>query len=87
MLVLSATSGLMPLYDMAIVAFYGMDRVRFFAPTRIGDTLRVEMKVIEKQDKGEMGGVVSFENRIKNQKDEDAAVSIVKILIAKKAAA
>jgi acyl dehydratase len=84
MLVLSATSGLMPLYDMAIVAFYGMDRVRFFAPTRIGDTLRAEMKVIEKQDKGEMGGVVSFENRIKNQKDEDAAVSIVKILIGKK---
>jgi len=87
MLVLSATSGLMPLYDMAIVAFYGMDRVRFFAPTRIGDTLRLEMKVIEKQDKGGTGGVVSFENRVRNQKDEDAAVSIVKILIAKKAAA
>jgi 3-hydroxybutyryl-CoA dehydratase len=84
MLVLSATSGLMPLYDIAIVAFYGMDKVRFFSPTRIGDTLRLEMKVIEKQDKGELGGVVAFENKVKNQRDEDAAVSIVKIVIARK---
>ena len=86
MLVLSATSGLMPLYDMAIVAFYGMDRVRFFAPTRIGDTLRLEMKVIERQDKGDAGGVVAFENRVRNQGDQEVAVSIVKILIAKRPA-
>ena len=84
MLVLSATSGLMPLYDIAIVAFYGMDKVRFFAPTKIGDTLRLEMKVMEKQDKGDLGGVVAFENKVKNQRDEDVAVSIVKIVIARK---
>jgi len=84
MLVLSATSGLMPLYDMAIVAFYGMDKVRFMAPTKIGDTLRLEMEVVEKNDKGEMGGVVTFQNKAKNQKDEDVAVSILKIFIAHK---
>ena len=84
MLVLSATSGLMPLYDMAIVAFYGMDKVRFMAPTKIGDTLRLEMEVVEKNDKGEMGGVVTFQNKVKNQKDEDVAVSILKIFIAHK---
>ncbi len=33
MLVLSVAVGLMPLYEMAIVAFYGMDKVRFTAPT------------------------------------------------------
>ena len=84
MLVLSATSGLMPLYDMDIVAFYGMDRVRFFAPTKIGDTLHLEMEVTEKQDKGDIGGVVTFKSTVKNQKDEDAAVSLMKILIGKK---
>lgn len=84
MLVLSATSGLMPLYDMAIVAFYGMDKVRFSAPTKIGDTLRLEIEVLEKEDKGEMGGVVTFKSVAKNQRDEDAAISILKILIARK---
>ena len=71
MLVLSATSGLMPLYDMAIVAFYGMDKVRFSSPTKIGDTLRLEIEVLEKEDKGEMGGVVTFKSVAKNQRDED----------------
>ena len=84
MLVLSATSGLMPLYDMAIVAFYGMDRVRFAAPTKIGDTLRLEIEVLEKTDKGEKGGVVTFKNTAMNQKDEDVVVSILKIFMAKR---
>lgn len=39
----------------AIVAFYGMDEVRFTAPTFIGDTLHVEAEVVEKVDKGERG--------------------------------
>ena len=85
-LVLSATSGLMPLYDMAILAFYGMDKVRFKAPTKIGDTLHVESEVIEKQDKGETGGVVAFDNRIKNQRGEDVVLSITKAMISKKPA-
>ncbi|MEW6264540.1 MAG: MaoC/PaaZ C-terminal domain-containing protein [Thermodesulfobacteriota bacterium] len=83
MLVLSATSGLMPLYDMAIVAFYGMDKVRFLNPTKIGDTLHLEITVQEKKDKGQFG-VVTFESRVKNQRQEDAALSILKIVIAKK---
>ena len=84
LLVLSATSGLMPLHEMAIVAFYGIDKVRFPNPTRIGDTLRLEVEVQDKKDKGDAGGVVTFKSTVKNQKDEDAAVSILKIFMAKK---
>ncbi len=84
MLVLSVTSGLMPIYDMAIVAFYGMDKVRFCAPTKIGDTLWLEMEVLEKVDKSETNGVVAFKSIAKNQRDEDVVVSILKIAIAKK---
>lgn len=82
-LVLSATSGLMPLTEWAIVAFYGIDKLRFINPTMIGDTLRIEMKVAEKQDKGDAGGVVAFEVVIKNQKDQDVAKSITKVFIGK----
>ena len=46
LLVLSFASGLMPLQEMAIVAFYGMDTVRFVAPTFIDDTLHVETEVV-----------------------------------------
>ena len=86
LLVLSATSGLMPLMDMAIQAFYGMDRVRFTTPTKIGDTLHVEMEVLEKKDKGELGGVVTMQSNVKNQRGEDAAVSTMKVLMKKKGA-
>ena len=48
MLVLSVATGLMPLEDMAIIAFYAMDNVRFLAPTKIGDTLHVELEVTDK---------------------------------------
>ncbi len=83
MLVLSVATGLMPLYEMAIVAFYGMDKVRFTAPTKIGDTIHVELEVIEKQDKGDLGGVIALKESIKNQKGEDVAVSTMRVLIAK----
>lgn len=85
MLVLSATSGLMPLTDMAIQAFYGMDRVRFAAPTKIGDTLHVELEVLEKQDKGELGGVVTMQSNVRNQRGENAAISTLKVLMQKQA--
>ena len=81
MLVLSVATGLMPLQEMAIVAFYGMDKVRFTSPTVIGDTLRVEMEVIEKKLK-EGGGVITIRINIKNQKNEDAAVATMKVFVA-----
>lgn len=83
MLVLTVASGLMPLYELAIVAFYGMDNVRFMTPTKIGDTLHVEAEIMEKQDKGEIGGVVNLKQSIKNQKGETAASMLMKLLIAK----
>jgi acyl dehydratase len=84
MLVLSVATGLMPLYEMAIIAFYGMDRVRFIAPTKIGDTIHVELEVVDKQDKGDLGGVVNLKQLIKNQRGEDVAVSTMKIFVARK---
>ncbi|WP_222919038.1 MaoC/PaaZ C-terminal domain-containing protein [Natrinema sp. SYSU A 869] len=52
MLVLSAATGLIwqsrtALERESIVAFYGMDNLRFTAPTFIGDTIRVEREVLE----------------------------------------
>ncbi|MDD3717426.1 MAG: MaoC/PaaZ C-terminal domain-containing protein [Actinomycetota bacterium] len=84
LLVMSAASGLMPVTEMAIVAFYGMDKVRFVGPTRIGDTIRVEAETVEKKDKGELGGVVTIQQKIKNQRDEELVLATIKIFIAHK---
>jgi len=82
MLVLSAATGLMPLTEWALIAFYGMDRVRFVNPTKIGDTLHVEAEVVDKREKDERGGVVSFLMEVKNQKGESLAVADFKVFIA-----
>ncbi|MBW2109814.1 MAG: dehydratase, partial [Deltaproteobacteria bacterium] len=82
-LVLSVASGLIGLEGMAILAFYGMDTVRFVGPTRIGDTIHLEMEVVEKTDKNEKSGIVSLKITIKNQKEELLAVFIMKLLIEK----
>jgi 3-hydroxybutyryl-CoA dehydratase len=82
-LVLSVSSGLMPLTDWAIIAFYGIDKVRFFQPTKIGDTVRLEIEVTGKDDKGDTGGVITYRTVVKNQRDEDVCYSIIKIFIGK----
>jgi 3-hydroxybutyryl-CoA dehydratase len=84
MLVLSAASGLMPLTEYAIVAFYGMDRVRFVGPTKIGDTIHVEAEVTEKKEKGELGGVVTFQQKIVDQDGGEKAIATFKIFMAAK---
>ena len=58
-----------------ILAFLGMDKVRFTAPVFIGDTIRVEAEVIEARPSKSMpgAGILRFKNTVKNHKDEDVA--------------
>jgi 3-hydroxybutyryl-CoA dehydratase len=80
MLVLSVASGLLPLYDWAIIAFYGIDRLRFLAPTKIGDTLHVELEITDCRAK-EIGGVVVFSQVAINQRDEAVCKADVKVFV------
>ena len=82
-LVLSIASGFVTPYDVALIAFYGMDKVRFTGPTRLGDTIHLVTEVIEIQDKGDLG-VVANQWHIKNQRDEDVAVLVTKVAVAKR---
>ena len=58
-----------------VLAFLGMDKVRFVAPVFIGDTIRVESEVIEARPSKSMpgAGILKFKNTVKNQRDEDVA--------------
>lgn len=68
----------------SFIAFYGMEEVRFTAPTRIGDTIRCEVEVIDITDKGRDKGVLAIRNQIKNQKDETLVSFVMKLFCGKK---
>ncbi|WP_044748201.1 MaoC/PaaZ C-terminal domain-containing protein [Bacillus alveayuensis] len=83
MLVLSAASGLLLFEPGVVVAFYGIENLRFVKPTFIGDTIHVEMTVTELEDKGNGTGVVSARQEVKKQTGETVVISIMKILLNK----
>ena len=60
--------------EVRVLAFYGLDRVRFVKPVFIGDTIHVVVEVIALVDKDETRGVVTFHEEIRNQRGETVAV-------------
>ncbi len=67
------------------MAFYGMDKVRFFLPTKIGDTIRVHVELKEKEERDENLGLATFHNTVLNQRDETVAKSINKVVLNRRA--
>ena len=77
MLVVSAATGLLwqarsPEEREAVVAFYGIDDLRFRQPTYVGDTVRVETEVLETRptDEGPGNGTVQTAVEVRNQRDQ-----------------
>jgi 3-hydroxybutyryl-CoA dehydratase len=64
-----------------VIAFYGVDRLRFTGPVFIGDTIHVVAKVISKQAKEPGRGLVTFETSVLNQKDELVLIYSDKVLL------
>ncbi|MEJ7892457.1 MAG: MaoC/PaaZ C-terminal domain-containing protein [Solirubrobacteraceae bacterium] len=67
MLVLSYALGLVPLDPERVLALRRIEQVVFKRPVRIGDTIRVEVK-LARPDEGR--GLEAWEWRILNQRDE-----------------
>lgn len=84
MLVLSITTGLVHFEPGVVVAFYGMDKVRFTAPTFIGDTIHLTGKVIDLKSKESNQGVVTVLQEVRKQTDEIVAVFEMKLLVNQK---
>jgi 3-hydroxybutyryl-CoA dehydratase len=70
MLVVSCSIGLaiqMDLVTPALIAFAGVDRLRFTAPVFIGDTITVRKRVTDKRPIDAGRGVVTFDTKVLNQ--------------------
>ena len=79
MLILSAATGLIwqtrsEAERNAVVAFYGIDELRFTAPTFVGETIRVEREVLEKERKPESPGTGTIRYRVAVKKSDDTTV-------------
>lgn len=64
-----------------ILAFYGLDKLRFVKPVFIGDTIRVKKRVMELAAKDAQRGVVAFETTVLNQADEPVIVYVDRVLV------
>jgi 3-hydroxybutyryl-CoA dehydratase len=67
--------------DDTVIAFYGIDKLRFTRPVFIGDTIHVVKKVIAKEPKGADRGVVTFETTVLNQNGETVIIYTDKLLV------
>ncbi len=83
MLVLSVSMGLTKLEPGRVIAYYGIDHLRFVRPTYIGDTLTVELQVVGKQEKKD-AGIIAADVSVLKQDGEPVLVATQKILIAKR---
>ena len=77
MFVLSAATGLLwqnrtPEEREAVVAFYGIDNLRFRQPVYIGDTIHVETEVVDTEAKpdGPGNGTVTTAIEVVNQREQ-----------------
>jgi len=65
----------------SVIAFYGLDRLRFVKPTFIGDTIRVKQRVEGKSERDEHSGIITMLNEVINQRDEVVVSYVAKVLL------
>lgn len=68
-----------------VIAFYGVDTLRFVTPVHIGDTLYLEFEIAEKQDRGKDGLIVVL-NTVYNQNHKKVMACYTTLLVKKKPA-
>jgi 3-hydroxybutyryl-CoA dehydratase len=83
-LIFSISTGLMVQMTSdheAIVAFRGVDQLRFLAPVFIGDTVHVVKKTLEKNTKDGIRGLVAFETTVLNQDGKPVLTYIDRLMV------
>ena len=59
------------LFRTTVIGLLGVDRGRFLAPVRPGDTIRTEVEVLSKKETSHPErGIVVFRDHVLNQRDE-----------------
>lgn len=73
-------------FEGTTIALLGLDKVRFTAPVKFGDTVHTEMTVRETRATSKPDrGVVSFDVAVKNQRGEAVLTYETSVLLTRKA--
>lgn len=83
-LVFSMSIGLatqMKLFDGTLIAFAGVDKLRFVAPVFFGDRIHVVKRVVERKALGTAQGTVTFESKVLNQRGELVLAYLDRLLV------
>lgn len=89
-LVFSCSIGLateMRLFDDSLLAFAGVDKLRFVAPVFLGDTIRVVKRVADRKALGSSQGIITFDTKVLNQRDQLVVAYQDRILVKRRPAA
>lgn len=81
MLVLAIATGLAPLDVDTVMAFYGIDKLRFVSPTKFGETIRVATEVVEMTPRDETSGVIANQVRIENVAGQTLVSATFRMLV------
>jgi acyl dehydratase len=68
----------------ATIALYGIEKVRFVSPTKIGDTLHTESEVIRMTEMDRTKGLIVIRGVIKNQRHETVTTFTLKGLVGRR---
>lgn len=63
-----------------LMAFYGLDKLRFVKPTFIGDTIYVRQTIIEKTERDDTSGVITARSEVVNQHEQIVVSYTAKVL-------
>jgi acyl dehydratase len=69
------------------IALYGVEKSRFVAPTKIGDTIHVEAEVVQASVIDECRGLIAFAHRVLNQRGEEVLTYISKLVVGRRSSA
>lgn len=71
----------MKLFDGTLIAFAGVDKLRFVAPVFFGDRIHVVKRVVERKALGDAQGTVTFETKVLNQRGELVVAYLDRLLV------
>jgi 3-hydroxybutyryl-CoA dehydratase len=89
LLILAVSGGLM--FEAGIrtapkstITLYGLEKARFIAPTKIGDTIHVEAEVVRVRSIDDRRGLITFNHHIINQRGEEVLVYTDKLIVSRR---
>ncbi len=79
--------GQFALLPKALMALYEVEKIRFVAPAKIGDTIHTECEVVRMTELDRARGLLVIRGDVKNQRGELVATYTQKLLVGRRAGA